>query len=183
MLTVFVGGKLKPDFSIYQAISELTLPASPNRLKITVGFVLFNILLLVYGIIIGVNFASNFWLLLAGYFYIVVALAGFGMMRFPMDPLKNKDTKRGSMHNNLATVAIVGAIIIIISSTIGFYQVAQLRSLAFLSLLMSVAVTLTSLGAWISALRRSLAFGSFQKASLGLFMLWLIWSSFGLSVL
>lgn len=183
LLTVIVGGELRPGYTIYQAISELTLPASPNRTKISVSFILFNILLLIYGVIFGVTFSFNFWLLLSALTYVVVALAGFGMIRYPMDPLHSKDTKRGTRHNNLATVAIVGSIIIVISGTFGFYQVLALRPLALTSLVMSTLVALSALGAWISALRKSLAFGSFQKASLGLFMIWLGWSSVALSTI
>lgn len=178
-----IGGKSRPGYTIYQAISELTLPASPNRTNISVGFILFNLLLLIYGVITGVNFVFNFWLFLSGLAYATVALAGFGMMRYPMDPLHSKDTKRGTRHNNLATVAIVGSIIIIISSTFGFHQVSALRSFVPITLVMSCLVALTALGAWISAWRHSLAFGSFQKASLGLFMIWLGWSSVALSTI
>lgn len=181
LVTVVGGGQLQPGYTIYQAISELTLPSSPNHRLMTVSFVLFNILLLIYGVIIGINFSANSWLIFSGFVYVVVALAGFGMMLYPMDPKKGVDTKRGATHNNLATVAIVGAIIITISSTIGFSQIQTLRLLTRFSLLMSCSVALTALGAWISALRQSLAFGSWQKASLGLFMIWLGWSAVGLS--
>lgn len=183
LLTVIVGGELRPGYTIYQAISELTLPASPNRKKIGASFILFNILLLIYGVIIGVTFSFNFWLLVSGLTYVVVALAGFGMIRYPMDPLHSKDTKQGTRHNNLATVAIVGSITIIMSSTFGFHQVLALRSFVPISLVTSCLVAFFALGAWISAWRHSLAFGSFQKASLGLFMIWLGWSAVALSTI
>lgn len=177
VLTVIAGGKSRPGYTIYQAISELTQPATVHRVAISIGFFVFNILLLLYGVLTGISFYFNWWLLLSGLVYVVVALAGFGMLYYPMDPVKKKDTKRGARHNDLATVAIVGSIIIIFSSTFGFYQVSTLRFLASTSLISSCLVTLLALGAWISALRHSLAFGSFQKTSLALFMIWLGWSA------
>lgn len=177
ILTVIVGGKLWPGYNIYRAISELTLPTSPNRLIITALFVLFNLLLILYGIVTIVDLSANPWLNFAGWMYIVAGLAGFVMAYYPMDHKHAGPTRSGYIHRRMATIAIICSVIIMVFSAVGFGQVEPLRPLARLSAVMSVPVTLTALGIWISALRKSLAFGTFQKASLGLFTTWLCWSS------
>jgi|GEM_PF-5426807 len=177
ILTVVVGGKLWPGYTIYQAISELTLPTSPNRTVITALFVLFNLLLLLYGIVTIVDLSANPWLNFSGWMYIVAGLAGFVMAYYPMDHRHNRPTMSGYIHRRMATLAIICSVIIVACSAVGFSQVELLRPLARLSIVLSVPVTLTAWGIWISALRKSLAFGTFQKASLGLFTTWLCWSS------
>ncbi|MDO8472060.1 MAG: DUF998 domain-containing protein [bacterium] len=177
VLTIIIGGELWPGYTIYQAISELTLPTSPHRVPIIFSLVLFNILLLIHGIVIGKNLSHNRWFSFSSAVYAMTAVAGLLMASFPMDAPHTVFTSSGFIHRWMATNAIVGTVIIVFSSTIAFYQLKELRPLARLSLLFGIAVALTALGVWISALRLSLAFGSFQKSSLGLFMIWLGWTS------
>lgn len=177
VLTVVVGSKLWPEYTIYHAISKLTLRTSPHWVMVSTGFIIFNLLLLVHGTVIMINFSENPALRFSGWMYVVVAFAGFAMSYYPMNPDRHRDTRHGLIHRRMATLAIAGASLITISSTIGFSQLPLLRPLTTLSILLSGAIFLASFGIWMSALRRSPAFGSFQKASLGLFMLWLCWTA------
>lgn len=177
VLTIIIGGKLWPGYTIYQAVSELTLPTSPHRVPIIFSLVLFNILLLQYGIVIGKNLSHNRWFSFSSAVYTMTAVAGLLMAYFPMDAPHTGFTSQGFIHRWMATNAIAGTVLIVCCSTIAFYQMKTLRPLARWSLLFAIAIALTALGVWISALRLSPAFGSFQKSSLGLFMIWLGWTS------
>lgn len=177
IVTIVVGGKLWPGYTVFQAISELTLPTSPYRIPIIFSLVLFNFLLLLHGIVIGQNLSHNRWFSFSSAVYAMTAVAGLLMAYFPMDAPHTGFTTHGFIHRWMATNAIAGTVLIVFSSTIAFYQIKKLRPLALPSLLFAVAITLSALGVWISALQTSIMFGSFQKASLYLFMIWLIWTS------
>ena len=175
--TIIIGGQLWPGYSIYQAISELTSAASPHRELIIGCFILFNLLLLLHGMIIATNFVQNRWLQFSGSVYQLAALAGLVMAFFPMDARFSDPTIYGLVHRIMATISIVCSVVIVLSSAIGFGQTPQLSMLARRSLLIGCIVAVTALGVWISALQLSLLFGTFQKISLGIFMLWLCWTS------
>jgi hypothetical protein len=175
--TILIGGRLWPGYTIYQAISELTSAAAPHRELIIGCFILFNLLLLLHGLIITTNFVQNHWLQLSGFAYQLAALAGLVMAFFPMDPRFSDPTIYGLVHRIMATIAIVSSVVIVLSSAIGFGQIPHLSQLARRSLLIGCLIAVTALGVWISALRFSLQFGTFQKISMGIFMLWLCWTS------
>lgn len=171
--TVVVGGRLWPGYTIYQAISELTLPTAPDGALIAGCFVFFNLLLLTHGLAIILNFWRNVWLRLSGFLYFVAAAAGLVMAYIPMDPRLSDPTVYGTIHRYMATIAICDAVLIVFTSAAGFNRVNQLRYLVKPSLIAGTLIALTAFGVWMSALQHSLLFGTFQKISLGLFMLWL----------
>lgn len=184
VLTVIIGGQKWQGYSIYQAISELTLRTSPHWKTISHSFVIFNLLLLLHGIVFMIHWVTQPWLLFSGLAIVIVALAGLVMVRFPMDKKPNNGpTRHGIIHRRMASVAIEGSVVIAISSTIGFGQASALQSLVWPSAVLSVAIASTAFGIWMSSLSHSPAFGSFQKATLGLFMIWLSWTAIALALI
>lgn len=177
VLTVALGGRLRPDYTSYQAISELTLPASSYRFLSAGGLILFNLLLAGHGLELRSNFKYSLWLKLSGFLYLVAAAAGLVMIAFPMDPPLTDPTLSGTIHRTMATVAIISTVVVVICSAVGFRHIPQLKLMAAPSWWIGGAVGLTALGVWLSALDMSLMFGVYQKVSLGIFMLWLIATS------
>jgi len=177
--TVILGGLLRPGYShISMAISELVSEGAPNRSLLSSSFLVYNILISLFGagLILQVNGQPQG--LISGRIgslaLIAVGLAGILMeVAFPQEPGGTATTFSGIMHFVMAGVASLGTMVAIWMLAIWFRKVPELEGY-FVYSLISVAVILVSGGLSVAAMaNHSPLFGLVERITILTFIFWM----------
>jgi hypothetical protein len=128
VFTAILGGVLRPGYShITNTVSELFSPGSPNRLFLTVLYLLFSVSLSLFGFgllkyvqSIGKNKKIGGW---AAYIFIFVGVLNmFTATVFPQDPWGTPTTFPGEMHMIVSGIISVFSLIYMLLFGIWFRQ-------------------------------------------------------------
>ena len=176
--TVILGGLLRPGYShIAMAISELVAESAPNRFLLSSLFLLYNILLSIFGI--GLFLKANSQPrggvsgIIGSLALVAVGIAGVLMeLAFPQEPGGTAATFAGLMHLVMAGVASLGTMVAILMMGFWFKHVPALKSYVKYSLT-SVAIIFVSGGMTAAAMaNHSSLFGLLERITIFTFILW-----------
>lgn len=181
--TVILGGWLRPDYSpISMAISELVADGAPNRTLLSSLFLLYNILVSLFGIGLFLNVKNQSQGRVSGMAgslaLVAVGLAGILMeLVFPQEPGGTTMTFAGTMHLVMAGVASLGTMVAILFLAISFKHQPVLKGFVVYSMI-SVAVIFLSGGMTAAAMaNHSPLFGLIERITIFTFILWLFVSA------
>jgi len=177
--SVILGGVIRPGYShMSEAISELVADGAPNRFLLSSLFLIYNLLLVAFGIglFLGVKdrsrgrrsgFIGSLALMLVG-------LAGVSMeLAFPQDPGGTPATFAGTMHLVMAGVASLGTMVAIVFLAFWFRNFSALKHYVTYSLI-SVTIIFISGGLSVAAMANyHPLFGLIERVTIGTFILWL----------
>ena len=179
MGTVILGGLMRPDYShISMAISELVADGAPNRSLLSSLFLLYNVLLTVFGI--GLFFKANSQTdrkmsgIVGSLALILVGLAGILMeLVFAQEPGGTATTFTGTMHFVMAGIASLGTMVAVLGIGLWFRNVPVRKPYVLYSIL-SVAIIFVAGGSSAVAMaNHSPLFGLIERITIFTFTLWM----------
>jgi hypothetical protein len=176
--TVILGGLLRPGYShISMAISELVADGAPNRSLLSSLFLLYNLLLSLFGIGFFLKVRAHSQGRVRGTIgslaLVAVGVAGILMeVAFPQEPGGTATTFTGIMHFVMAGVASLGTMVAILMLAVWFKHIPELKSHVVYSMI-SVAVIFVSGGSSAAAMaNHSPFFGLIERITILTFTLW-----------
>ena len=178
--TVILGGLLRPGYShISMAISELVADGAPNRTLLSSLFLLYNLLVSIFGI--GLFLKANSQPrgrvsgIIGSLALVAVGAAGILMeLAFPQEPGGTATTFTGTMHIVMAGIASLGTMVTILSLAFWFRNIPALKGLITFSTI-SVAVIFVSGGLTAAAMaNHSPLFGLIERITILTFTLWML---------
>jgi len=178
--TVILGGLLRPGYShLFEAISELVADGAPNRSLLSSLFLVYNILLSVFGISLFLKVRDQSRGRMSGSIgslalTLLVGVAGILMeLVFPQDPGGIPTTFAGTMHIVMASVASLGTMVAVLMLGLWFRNTAELKGHSTYSLI-SVAVIFISGGLTAAAMAKGYPlFGLLERITIGTFTAWM----------
>jgi hypothetical membrane protein len=177
VLTVIIGGALRPDYShLYNTISELTVAGAPNLVLMNVLFGLYNLMVAVFGL--GafldsiVDRSKKFKT--AMIMLVVIGCLGLMMDFFPQDQRNATVTTAGMLHITLAGLASLLTMAAILLAGLSFSANTRLKKLAVYSFV-SCALIFLSGGLAAAAVANDWRYGGLvERITIGLFIQWLL---------
>jgi hypothetical protein len=177
--TVILGGLLRPGYShISMAISELVAEGAPNRSLLSSSFLVYNLLVTLFGagLFLQVNSQPRGRLsgLTGSLALLAVGIAGILMeLAFPQEPGGTAVTFSGLMHFVMAGVASLGTMLAILMMAFWFRNIPELKGYVVYSVI-SVAVVFVSGGMSVAAIASHFPFfGLVERATILTFILWM----------
>jgi hypothetical membrane protein len=177
--TVILGGLLRPGYShISMAISELVAEGAPNRSLLSSSFLLYNVLLSVFGfgLFLKANSPSRGRArgIIGSLALVLVGIAGILMeLVFAQEPGGTATTFTGTMHFVMAGVASLGTMVAILMMGLWFRNFPEMKSYVVYSVI-SVAVIFVSGGSSAAAMaNHSPLFGLLERITIFTFTLWI----------
>jgi hypothetical protein len=175
VITVIVGAAVRNDYShIVNAISELISNGAPNKALLDVIFNIYNALLLAFAVggYIAVKNVHRLCRVAMGIF-IGIQILSFSWGFFPMDPLGSETTFAGTMHNVLGGVVALATIIMPLLMGLGLKRLADYRSYAIFSWVVSAIIFISGLTGVILGGQGFLVFGFFERITIGTYEVWI----------
>jgi hypothetical membrane protein len=177
--TVILGGLLRPGYShVSMAISELVAEGAPNRTLLSASFLVYNILVSLFGmgLVLKVNRYAHGRVTgtIGSLTLVAVGVAGILMeLAFPQEPGGTATTFTGIMHFVMAGVASLGTMVAILILAFWFRSVPELKSYFAYSII-SVAVVFASGGMSAAAIAyHSPFFGLVERITILTFIAWM----------
>ncbi len=155
IFTAILGGALRPGYShITNTVSELFSPGSPNRIPLSILYLLFALSLILFGIgqlRFVENVGQNKWIgvVASGSFIVVGVLNILTATVFPQDPWGTLPTFPGEMHMKVSGVITLFSLLYILMFGIWFRKVFKEKFFFFYSIFTIIAAILT--GLWFVA--------------------------------
>lgn len=176
--TVVLGGILRPGYShVTESVSELVAAGAPNKLLLSLLFIIYNLLCIIFGIglfqqvknsasrkVIGKLGASS--LVIVGFIGLLLELF------FPQDPGGPAVTFAGTMHIVLAGIAALGTMIAIVSTGLWLKNVRAMKYYTGYSLVTFAIILLSGGSTPILGLDYPF-FGVIERLTIGSFIIWL----------
>jgi len=176
ILTVFIGGALRHDYSpLYNAISELSMANAPNKLLMDISFGLYNIFILIFGV--GAFLDSDFKskkFNLAAFMLVVIGILGLLVLIFTQDPRGSPATFYGTLHIALSGVTALLTIISVILVGLSFKDYVGQNNFTWYSYATAILIFLSGGAGAASIANNSLIGGLFERITIFLFMIWVI---------
>ena len=177
--TVILGGLLRPGYShISMAISELVADGAPNRSLLSSLFLLYNILLTVFGIGLLLTVNSRSGRKLSGFVgsiaLVLVGIAGILMeLVFAQEPGGTARTFTGMMHFVMAGIASLGTMVAVLGIGLWFRNIHEMKPYVLYSII-SVTIIFVSGGSSAAAMsNHSPFFGLIERITILTFTLWI----------
>ena len=181
--TVILGGWLRPDYShVSMAISELVADGAPNRSLLSPLFLIYNVLVSLFGIGLFLKLKNQSQGRIRGMTgslaLVAVGAAGILMeLLFPQEPGGTTMTFAGTMHLVMAGVASLGTMLAILFLAFSFKPHPGLKGLVVYSMI-SVSAILVSGGMTAAAMaNHSPLFGLIERIMIFTFILWMFVSA------
>lgn len=183
MGTVMLGAWLRPDYShISMAISELVADGAPNRSLLSPLFLIYNILVSLFGVGLFLKVKNQSQGRVSGiagsFALLAVGLAGVLMeLVFPQESGGTATTFAGTMHIVMAGIASLGTMVAILFLALSFKYHPGLKGFVKYSTI-SVTVILVSGGITAAAMaNHSPLFGLIERITIFTFILWMFVSA------
>jgi hypothetical membrane protein len=177
--TVILGGLIRPGYShISMAISELVADGAPNRSLLSSLFLLYNLMVILFGTALFLKANSQPRGRASGMTgslsLVLVGIAGVLMeLAFPQEPGGTATTFAGTMHMVMAGVASLGTMVAVLFVGLWFKSLPDLKGYVTYSLV-SVAIIFVSGGLTAAAMaNQSPFFGLSERITIGTFIAWL----------
>jgi hypothetical membrane protein len=172
LVTVVLGATSIPGYShIADPISALTETGRTGTLWIELGFLLYNLLLAVFGATALILHRSSRLWAAAFALIILTTICGVLMGPFAQDPIGSPATVTGITHIVLAAITSLATIAILVLSAIGF-RLARRRDLTAFAILCLLIVVPFGLAAAMAAANTSPVMGLFERTTIGGFEIW-----------
>lgn len=178
VFTAIIGGALRPGYNhIANTVSELFSYGSPNRTPLTILYLIFAILLSIYGVsLLGfvLKIKQKKWIgmLAAGSFIVVGILNILTATVFPQDPWGSPLTNSGEMHMKVSGVITLFSLLYILMFGIWFRQVFNDNSFFIFSILTTIAAIFS--GLWFVANFGSPIIGLTERLAILIGFQWII---------
>lgn len=173
--TVILGGVLTPNYShVDQAISELTATGASRRRQLEPGFVVYNVLVVLF--VVGLLFHTRHWGRLFRWGSLTVGLTGvlgLASTPFPMDPIGETATAAGILHLVTAGFLSVGTMAAMLLFGMGWWSRPDRQTWSFLTLAALAAVFVSGLLAAMAAAQGWPAMGLYERITIGIFLVWM----------
>jgi Protein of unknown function (DUF998) len=177
--TMILGGLLRPGYShISMAISELVADGAPNRALLSSSFLVYNILLTVFGVGLFLKVNSQSRGRISGFVgslaLVLVGVAGILMeLAFAQEPGGTATSFTGIMHFVMAGIASLGTMVALLGIGLWFRNIPEMKSYVLYSII-SVAIIFISGGSSVLAMaNHSLLFGLIERITIFTFTLWM----------
>ena len=121
ILAVFIGGAIRHDYSaLYNAVSELTMANTPNKLLLDILFGIYNVFLLIFGLGAYLDSSINSKKFnSATIMLVIIGVLGLLVLIFTQDPRGGAATLHGTLHILLsgltAALTIISVLLVGIS--------------------------------------------------------------------
>lgn len=170
---VLIGGAITPGYNhVRDPISALIADQAPFSAPLGAGFLLYNLLFLIFAGSLAFGSRSLMWRA-ASFVLLAVALAGAVMIGFPMDAANAGMSATGLTHILLAIVQSLGSMI-----GIGLFSAAFWRTnrpmAAGLSLAALLVVLISGGLAAVAGAQSSPFVGLLERTTIGAFEIWLV---------
>ena len=176
VVVVVAGGWATPGYNhIAHAISELTAADAPHRGPLGLTFVIYDLLLIAFAIVLPAAFGGRRGIVFGSALLAVVGLAGLGMSTvLPTDRPGDAITTIGWAHIGLAAAASLGSMAAILAFALALRQRPKWRAFAIFSFFSLAAIFLSGLWAAATAVQLSPITGLAERVTIGIFILWLL---------
>lgn len=177
--TVFLGGLLRPGYShIANAVSELTAAGAPNKALLDPLFILYNLVVVAFGVGIGlvarVDARGRKAATSASVSLIVIGALGVLLqLFFPQDPGGPAVTFAGTMHLVVSGITALGTMLAILCAALWFRARSDLRPFTPHSIITLIVVFVAGLAAAGAASSGSPIMGMIERVPILAFQQWL----------
>jgi len=167
--TVIVGGIVTPGYShLDQPVSALFAVGAPYALPISAGFILYNLLLALFGLgLLRTLRWPALMILLNGAFGLVIEL-------FPMDATGTPMTVPGLIHIVLAAGLVVTCIAAMALAAVAWWRAGTHRVLLPITVLLLVVMVVAGGIAAQAASTGWPPLGLFQRFTIGAYLVWIV---------
>ena len=177
--TVLLGGWLRPGYShISMAISELVADDAPNRSLLSSSFLLYNVLLSIFGI--GLWFQANKQLqgrlsgLIGSLALVLVGVAGILMeLVFAQEPGGTATTFAGTMHFVMAGIASLGTMVAVLGIGLWFRNYPEMKGYVLYSIISVLIIFISGGSSAMAMANHSPVFGLIERITIFTFTLWI----------
>jgi hypothetical membrane protein len=179
MATVILGALIRPGYShIADAISELVADGAPNRFLLSSLFLIYNLLLVAFGIGLFLEVKDRSRGRRSGFIgslaLMLVGLAGISMeLAFPQDPGGTPATFAGTMHLVMAGIASLGTMVAILFLAFWFRNFSALKHYVRYSWISVAIIFITGGLSAVAMANHYPLFGFIERLTIGTFILWL----------
>ncbi|MCC6614064.1 MAG: DUF998 domain-containing protein [Anaerolineae bacterium] len=177
VVTVVLGGALRPGYShIAEPISELTAAGAPNKLLLDLLFLIYNLLVIAFGVGVYGRMGAALTGKITGVALIVSGICGVLLqLFFPQDPggAQAAVTTTGTLHIVFAGIAALATMIATLCAALWLRKQPNMGSYVIYSLISLVVILIAGgLGAG-AATSGNPQFGLIERVTIGAFILWL----------
>jgi hypothetical protein len=178
---VTLGGLIQPGYShLSQAVSELTARGAPNKNFLDIFFIVYNLLLVAFGIGLGAIVRSSGTKkektsgIIGTLILIIIARLGLVMIIFfPRDPTGAPLTTAGNMRTLLTIIATLGTMVVILLLGLWFRSHPRLRGFSKYSLVTFIVVFVAGGITAASAATGGSLLGLVERLTVGAYIQWL----------
>jgi Protein of unknown function (DUF998) len=177
--TVLLGGWLRPGYShVSMAISELVADGAPNRSLLSSLFLLYNVLLSIFGLglFLKANIPSRGRVsgMVGALALVLVGLAGILMeLVFAQEPGGTATTFTGIMHFVMAGVASLGTMVAVLGIGLWFRNFPDLKGYVLYSMISLAIIFVSGGSSAIAIANHSPLFGLIERITILTFTLWI----------
>lgn len=177
---VIVGGALRPGYDhLVEPVSELTAAGAPNKDLLDIGFLVYNLLVVLFGVGVFLQAASptrRMSGVVAGLALVVTGICGVLLqLFFPQDPggAQAAVTTTGTMHIVFAGLAALASMVAALSAAVWFRRQPEWKGYTVYSLV-TLAVMFVSGGIGAAGATSGFSlFGLVERITIGSLILWL----------
>ena len=176
ILAVFIGGALRHDYSaFYNSISELSIANAPNKLLLDVLFGIYNLFIIIFGLGAYLDTKINSKKYNASMFMlIVIGILGLMVLVFTQDPRGAPGTLNGMLHIILSGITAAMTIITVILVGLSFKCYVNMKIFSWYSYITAIFIFIFGGAGAASIANNSPIGGLFERATIFLFMIWVI---------
>lgn len=180
--TTLIGGLVTPGYShLANMISELTMATAAWRWPVAAFFVLYNLLLIGFAVLLPRVLPTGRGVLVGSVLLVVIALAGIDMVTaFPTDRPTDPLTLTGWVHVVLAGIASIGTMGAVLAFALTLRRTSAWRPFANISFACLAGIFVSGIWTAATAAQLSPLMGLAERLTIGIFMVWLF--AFGVTV-
>ena len=176
ILAVFIGGAIRHDYSaLYNAVSELTMANTPNKLLLDILFGIYNVFLLIFGLGAYLDSSINSKKFnSATIMLVIIGVLGLLVLIFTQDPRGGAATLHGTLHILLSGLTAALTIISVLLVGISLKKYSNIKGFSWFSYI-TAALIFISGGLGAASLANNGAYGGlFERITIFLFMIWVM---------
>ena len=176
ILAVFIGGAIRHDYSaLYNAVSELTMANTPNKLLLDILFGIYNVFLLIFGLGAYLDFSINSKKYnSATIMLVIIGVLGLLVLIFTQDPRGGAATLHGTLHILLSGLTAALTIISVLLVGISLKKYSNIKGFSWFSYITATLIFISG-GLGAASLANNGAYGGlFERITIFLFMIWVM---------
>lgn len=177
IIAVIMGSVVRGDYNpIYNSISELLIPGSPNLMVLNILFGIYNISLFLFGfgLFRDSGLTSKKSLKVSALMITLIGILGLLFIFFPQDPRGTPATLTGNIHLALAGITSPLTVLAVFLAGFSFRKERKIKPFVWYSYL-SVLLILVSGGLTATSIANNSPYGGlFERITIFTFLVWII---------